>query len=155
MKKFEDKVGIKAPFVPFMQYWPTYDSMDRRQKAWYFYWRNEVRNGRYPDTDLSYIFVHIYEILSGCGWKEANVGYNQLIMLWEAYKERFPKLDNYLFDWTHDFAQLHNLDYWAPEGSDLRCKGCYRPQGHNPQTVLYPNNILRSFGSYLPQCEGL
>lgn len=120
MKKFEDKVGIKAPFVPFMQYWPTYDSMDRRQKAWYFYWRTEVRNGRYPDTDLSYIFVHIYEILSGCGWKEANVGYNQLIMLWEAYKERFPKLDNYLFDWTHDFAQLHNLYYSIPEGSDLR-----------------------------------
>lgn len=120
MKKFEDKVGIKAPFVPFMQYWPTYDSMDRRQKAWYFYWRNEVRSGRYPDTDLSYIFVHIYEILSGCGWKEANVGYNQLIMLWEAYKERFPKLDNYLFDWTHDFAQLHNLYYSIPEGSDLR-----------------------------------
>ena len=120
IKKYEDKVGIKAPFVPFMQYWPTYDSMDRRQKAWYFYWRNEVRNGRYPDTDLSYIFVHIYEILSGCGWKEANVGYNQLIKLWEAYKERFPKLDNYLFDWTHDFAQLHNLDYSIPEGSDLR-----------------------------------
>ena len=48
------------------------------------------------------------------------MGYNQLMKLWGAYKERFPKLDNYLFDWTHDFAQLHNLDYFAPEGSDLR-----------------------------------
>ena len=48
------------------------------------------------------------------------MGYNQLMKLWEAYKERFPKLDNYLFDWTYDFAQLHNLDYFAPEGSDLQ-----------------------------------
>ena len=120
MKKYEDKVGIKAPFVPFMQYWPTYESMDRSQKAWYFYWRNEVRNERYPDTDLSYIFVHIYEILSGIGWKEATNGYVQLMKLWEAYKERFPKLDNYLFDWSHDFAQLHNLNYSIPEGADLR-----------------------------------
>lgn len=67
---------------------------------------------------------HFYSLLitqeSGCGWKEANMGYNQLMKLWGAYKERFPKLDNYLFDWTHDFAQLHNLDYFAPEGSDLR-----------------------------------
>lgn len=120
MKKFEDKVGIKAPFAPFMQYWPTYESMDRSQKAWYFFWRNEVRNGHYPDTDLSYIFVHIYEILSGCGWKNSSDGYAQLMNLWEAYRERFPKLDNYLFDWSHDFAQLHNLNYSMPDGSSLR-----------------------------------
>ena len=72
MKKYADTVGQKAEFVPFMQYWPTYDSMDRRQRAWYFYWRTQVRNGEYPDTDLSYIFVHIYELLSGCGWKQAS-----------------------------------------------------------------------------------
>ena len=43
MKKYADTVGQKVEFVPFMQYWPTYDSMDRRQRAWYFYWRTQVR----------------------------------------------------------------------------------------------------------------
>ncbi len=64
--------------------------------------------------------IHIYEILSGCGWKTANDGYLHLMKLWEAYRERFPKLDNYLFDWSHDFAHLHNLNYSIPEGSDLQ-----------------------------------
>lgn len=118
MQKYKDKTGREVPFVPFMHYWPTYDDMDRYQKAWYFYWRSEVRNGRYPDTDLSYIFVHIYEILSGCGWDSAENGYAQLIKLWDAYREQFSELDNYLFDWTYDFAQLHNLDYVVPQAAD-------------------------------------
>ena len=119
MQKYKDKAGNEVPFVPFMQYWPTYDSMDRHQKAWYFYWRNEVRNNRYPDTDLSYIFVHIYELLSGCGWNTADDGYAQLMKLWQSYSDRFPKLDSYLYDWTYDFALLHNLDYLAPEKADI------------------------------------
>ena len=120
MKKYADTVGQKAEFVPFMQYWPTYDSMDRRQRAWYFYWRTQVRNGEYPDTDLSYIFVHIYELLSGCGWKQASDGYNQLMSLWMSYRERFPKLDHYLFGWIFDFAKFHQFDFTIPEICDLQ-----------------------------------
>ncbi|WP_419020897.1 TerB N-terminal domain-containing protein [Eubacterium callanderi] len=115
MKKYADTVGQKAEFVPFMQYWPTYDSMDRRQRAWYFYWRTQVRKGEYPDTDLSYIFVHIYELLSGCGWKQASDGYSQLMSLWMSYRERFPQMDHYLFGWIFDFAKLYQLDFTMPE----------------------------------------
>lgn len=119
MKTYENKVGQKAEFVPFMQYSPTYDSMDRSQQAWYFYWRTQVRKGEYPDTDLSYIFVHIYELLSHCGWKQASDGYNQLISLWTAYRERFPKLDYYLVKWSFDFTQVYQLKYSEPEIQDL------------------------------------
>ena len=120
MKKYADTVGQKAEFVPFMQYWPTYDSMDRRQRAWYFYWRTQVRKGEYPNTDLSYIFVHIYELLSGCGWKQASDGYSQLMSLWMSYRERFPKLDQYLFGWIFDFAKLYQLDFTMPEICNLQ-----------------------------------
>lgn len=123
MKKYADMVGKKAEFVPFMQYWPTYDSMDRRQRAWYFYWRTQVRKGEYPDTDLSYIFVHIYELLSGCGWKQASDGYSQLMSLWMSYRERFPKLDGYLFEWIFDFAKLYQLDFTIPEICNLQLPG--------------------------------
>ena len=53
MKQFEHKEGKKAELVPFMQYYPTYSSMDKQQKEWYFYWRSQVRKGIYLDTDLS------------------------------------------------------------------------------------------------------
>jgi len=52
MAKLENKTGDKAPFVPFMQYWPSYDSMNRQQKNWYFYWRTQVRQSVYLKTDL-------------------------------------------------------------------------------------------------------
>lgn len=127
MKKYADVVGSKTEFVPFMQYWPTYESMDCRQRAWYFYWRTLVRKGEYPDTDLSYIFVHIYELLSGYGWKQASDGYNQLMSLWMSYRERFPKLDQYLFEWIFGFAKLYQLDFTMPEIYNLQLP---------PQTVI-------------------
>lgn len=43
-----------------------------------------------------------------------------LISLWMAYRDRFPKLDNYLFEWIFDFTQLHHLDFVMPEIDDLR-----------------------------------
>lgn len=119
MAKLEDKIGDKAPFVPFMQYWPSYDSMNRHQKNWYFYWRTQVRQAVYLKTDLSYIFIHIYELLSGFGWENPEDGYNQLLSLWTTYRDEHPKLDHYLLNWLFDFAQLHNLEYRIPDCADV------------------------------------
>lgn len=154
MKKYADTVGQKAEFVPFMQYWPTYDSMDRRQRAWYFYWRTQVRSGEYPDTDLSYIFVHIYELLSGCGWKQASDGYNQLMSLWMSYRERFPKLDQYLLGWIFDFAKLHQLDFTMPPIHDLQLpsqtaiRDILLDQHSNEQPLRLPFPLICSLCDY-------
>ena len=154
MKKYADTVRHKAEFVPFMQYWPTYDSMDHRQRAWYFYWRTQVRNGEYPDTDLSYIFVHIYELLSGCGWKQASDGYNQLMSLWMSYRERFPKLDQYLFGWIFDFAKLHQLDFIMPKICDLQLpsqnaiRDLLLDQHSNEQPLRLPFPLICSLCDY-------
>lgn len=119
MGKYADKVGKEARFVPFMQYWPTYESMYKPQKDWYFYWRSQVRAGRFHDTDLSYIFVHVYELLSGWGWQNALSGYIQLMRLWKNYRRQFPRLDFYLYPWIFDFTQLHYLDFIVPDWTDL------------------------------------
>ncbi|MEG1631855.1 MAG: TerB N-terminal domain-containing protein [Hydrogenoanaerobacterium sp.] len=111
MKKYENRIGTVVPFEPFMTYWPTYDSMTKSQQNWYFYWRSEVRKQNYVQTDLSYIFVYIYELLSGVGYLTPQDGYDKLIAIWQAYREQFPKLDGYLHDWIFDFAMLHNLEY--------------------------------------------
>jgi len=103
--------GKTAAFVPFMSYWPTYDSMNKAQQEWYFYWRSQIRKGNYLDTDLSYIFVLIYELLSGIGWQDPQEGYQKLMQLWAAYQKKFPSLDSYLTRWTFDFTQQYNLEY--------------------------------------------
>lgn len=123
--KYINKEGKEAPHVPFMQYWATYDGMDKSQRDWYFYWRSQIRKGIYLTTDLSYIFVHIYEILNGYGWENAQNGYDQMIALWTNYRKDHPRLDNYLLEWMFDFAQMHKLEYTLPEGEDISLP--YRP----------------------------
>ncbi|ANF95341.1 hypothetical protein AR543_04450 [Paenibacillus bovis] len=104
-----EQVEEEAEFVPFMSYWPTYESMTWRQKKWYFYWRQQVRQGSYPATDLSYIFLLCYEVINGAGWQEPIQGHHLLMSLWQQYRHRFNKLDRYLPQWIVDFAQVHEL----------------------------------------------
>ena len=139
MKQFEHKEGKKAELVPFMQYYPTYSSMDKQQKEWYFYWRSQVRKGIYLDTDLSYIFVHVYELLSGYGMNNADDGYKQLLELWKNYRKEYPKLDGYLFEWIFDFCQLYNLDFEMPGWTDLSLP--YQPEIKNVKK-LYTRSYL-------------
>lgn len=106
-KKLVNHSEKSARFVPFQQYWPQYGDMTAQQRKWYFYWRSEVRKGNYPDTDLSYIFVHAYELINNVGVKNEIDGYTQLHRLWLNYRKRFPKLDNYLLDWMADYVLVN------------------------------------------------
>lgn len=103
-------VEPEAPIVPFKSYWPTYDHMSSAQVKWYFYWREEVRSGRYPDTDLSYLFLYIYELINGIGWTYPEQGWQLMDGVRNAYRERYPKLDAYMREWLFDFSLAHGLD---------------------------------------------
>ena len=93
-----------AHFVPFQCYWPTYTSMTDQQLRWYLFWRDQVRNGRYPSTDLSYIFLHVYELINNVGVRNPDDGYERIRNLWLGYRGHYPKLDHYLVDWLADYA---------------------------------------------------
>ncbi|WP_379134308.1 TerB N-terminal domain-containing protein [Paenibacillus sp. sgz500958] len=99
-----------ALFVPFKSYWPTYGHMTGPQYRWYFYWRDEVRHNRFHKTDLSYIFLHVYELINGVGWEDPLDGYRQLCAIWEAYRDSFKRFDQYLGGWIADFSFVHKLD---------------------------------------------
>ena len=97
-----------ATLHPFNCYWPSYIQLNTPQERWYFYWRGEVREGRFPDTYLSYIFIHVYELINNIGVTSPLDGYEQLRRLWRAYRTRHPKLDRYLIDWISDYISLNN-----------------------------------------------
>lgn len=118
-RQYVDLQGEETPFVPFMSYWPTYGVMSESQRSWYFYWRTEVRAERYPDTDLSYLFVHIYELINGIGWQDPEWGYEQLKRLWVNYRERFPQLDVYMQDWLVDYGLVHQVHMSLTEIMDI------------------------------------
>lgn len=91
-----------ARFVAFQAYWSTYAQMAPGQLKYYFKWRQAVRNGGAPRTDLSYIFVHVYELLHLIGAENAADAGQQLERLWRSYRATFPKLDGYCARWISD-----------------------------------------------------
>ncbi|KAA8783795.1 hypothetical protein EC604_08040 [Paenibacillus amylolyticus] len=111
--------------VPFMSYWPTYGVMNDAQLKWYLYWRTEVRQERYLDVDLSYLFVHVYELINGIGWLHPEDGYLQLKRLWLNYRERLPQLHVYMQEWVVDYILVHDLH--ALFGEVMKISGDYLP----------------------------
>lgn len=109
-RELVNKVEQNAIFMPFMTYWPTYESLTDSQARWYFYWRNEVRQQRYPHTDSSYIYLYIYELLNLVGFDTPQTGYYLLMEVWKAYRSAFPKLNAYMGNWMTDYVLLHHLD---------------------------------------------
>lgn len=109
-KELEGETADTAEFVPFQTYWPTYAEMHPAQLKWYLHWRGEVRAGRYPDTDLSYLFVYMYELIHGIGWREPSQGLDLLYRVWRGYRERYPKLEVYAREWMYDFVLVFGLE---------------------------------------------
>ena len=105
-QKVRNKEGDFANHIPFMHYWPTYRDMNASQLRWYFYWRTQARRGNYLPTDLSYIFVHIYEILNLVEVPDPTKAANRINVLWQAYRGIYPQLDRYLPEWGGDLLAI-------------------------------------------------
>ncbi|WP_415814120.1 TerB N-terminal domain-containing protein, partial [Deinococcus marmoris] len=95
--------------VPLQSYWITYDHLDHGQADWYYFWRTRLRAGEALPTDLSYLFLHVYEVLNGIGFETAGEAFAHLHNLWLTYREEHPTLDRYLAPWLTDFVHYHRL----------------------------------------------
>lgn len=108
-KRYAKRGETQAEPVPFTHYWPTYADMTPDQQRWYFYWRSQGRLGNWLPTDLSYLFVHIYEALNLIGFESAQEASDHLIRFWRHYRRLQPRLDAYLIDWIADLSALFRL----------------------------------------------
>lgn len=105
-QKFREKTEKNAAHVPFKCYWPSYRDMDGWQQQWYFYWRSQARQNIFQPTDLSYIFVHVYEILNLVETPDPIQAAGRIRALWLAYRGKYPNLDRYLPDWGGDLLAV-------------------------------------------------
>lgn len=110
--RYYDREGDAAPCEPFFSYMPQYMQLNSAQRAWYFSWRSQVRRGVYPDTDVSYVLLYLYELLE---LSDLNrIGTEQTLRLlcdiWLAYRERFPRLDRMLTEWVCDYCLIYQLE---------------------------------------------
>ncbi|MBW8352064.1 TerB N-terminal domain-containing protein, partial [Bacillus sp. IITD106] len=100
--RFAKERGQECPEIPLQAYWTSFEHLNSKQLKWYFYWREQVLNGHYPDVDLSYIILFTYELMNYSFNQNAAFNISMMVRLHNEYKERVPKLTNYSERWIAD-----------------------------------------------------
>ena len=118
-ERYRDVKGSPCPHVPFFSYVPQYSQMKQSQFAYYLYLRDELRTGRYPVADLSYILLLIYELinLGDCSNNKNDI--MTLCGIWSAYRAVYPVIDKYLSEWFIDYCLIHSVDLPVSSSSFL------------------------------------
>ena len=112
MEDFTDNYEGNAAFN---MYYPCYQNMGHDYLRTYFTWRTKVRNGEINPISLSYIFLYIYEILSGIGTTDPNDGLNKLMDIWDAFSQNNQTIEKYLPKWLKDYHIFYELPHTFPE----------------------------------------
>ncbi|MCL1863051.1 MAG: TerB N-terminal domain-containing protein [Defluviitaleaceae bacterium] len=116
MESFADDY---ASFAEFSMHYPCYQRMGYERLRTYFTWRAALRRGETVRTALSYVFLHIYELLSCIGKNSPEEALAGLVSLRKAYAPQFPALENYLPTWLTDFHIYYNIPLVEYENDTL------------------------------------
>ena len=106
---YNDCPGERCEFAQFYSYMPQYSQLTKAQKSYYFYWRSEMRQGRYIRTDYSYVYLYVYEVINLPDIIEPKTGIKLLTKLWKEYRKALPRLDMYFSIWVRDYCLVHEL----------------------------------------------
>ncbi|MCL2402503.1 MAG: TerB N-terminal domain-containing protein [Oscillospiraceae bacterium] len=110
-KFMEDFTDDFEGHAPFSMYFPYYQHMGYDQLRTYFTWRTKIRSGEMLPATLSYVFLYIYELLSGIGIDNPEDGLDQLMAIWNTCRESEPTLDDYIPRWLKDYHIYYNLPH--------------------------------------------
>ena len=108
-KLYYDCPGERCEFAQFYSYMPQYSQLNKAQKSYYFYWRSEMRQGRYIKTDYSYLYLYVYEVINLPDVISPEVGVKLLCRVWREYRKALPRIDMYFSIWVRDYCLAHGL----------------------------------------------
>lgn len=119
--RLRGQVGTPAPEVEFFHNWPKHEHLTEEQLNWYLYWRTLWERGQVQKTSLSYMMIHIYELLSLEYIQDPGRAVQRLIKFYSEYRNIQPKLDVTLVRWIGDLylkiGDLDNALYWYTQGT--------------------------------------
>ena len=108
MEDFTDDYEGKAAF--FM-YYPYYQHMGYEQLRTYFTWRTRARSGELRAAPDSYVFLYIYELLSGIGASDPLDGLGKLMAVWKEFALPGSAFESYLPKWFRDYHIYYDLPH--------------------------------------------
>ncbi|MDR2570899.1 MAG: TerB N-terminal domain-containing protein [Oscillospiraceae bacterium] len=108
MEDFSDDYEHEAHFN---MYYPYYQHMGYEYLRTYFTWRTRVRQGEIRPISVSYIFLYIYELLSGIGVDSPMDGLNKLLEIWNVFSGDNSSIEKYLSKWFRDYHVFYELPH--------------------------------------------
>ncbi|MGE6717708.1 TerB N-terminal domain-containing protein [Peribacillus frigoritolerans] len=100
--RYRKRRQVECQEIPLHAYWTTFGNLNEKQLKWYFYWREQALKGNYLDVDLSYLILFTYELMNYTFHRSAAFNVSMMVKLRDNYKERIPKVENYLPNWIGD-----------------------------------------------------
>jgi hypothetical protein len=85
-------------------YEPSFDSLNKAQKEWYFYWRKAVLRGNYLYADSGYVFIFVYELLNYTFNDNAAFNLSMLDRICLNYQDKHYDFGHFLPRWISDFC---------------------------------------------------
>lgn len=110
-----NKAGSPCEEVHFFSYVPQYSQLNKKQLAWYLWWRDCVRKGSYPKTDVSYILLLSFEIINLGNAIDTQKGLQILLGLWSNFADDYPQLNSTLGEWICDYSLIHRAPISFPD----------------------------------------
>lgn len=94
----------------FRIYFPTYQKLPNGVLRGYFTWRTKLRKGCPEKGPLSFVYLHIYELINQIGVSSPLEGFQALLRLHQYFP--FPGGDYipHLEQWLVDYVAYYNLD---------------------------------------------
>ncbi len=108
-ERYFNRTASPCEYVSFYAYMPQYSQMSAAQLQWYLYWRDNARHAIYLQTDYSYLFLYLYEIINLPARVPPEKGVQQICDVWLHYRSSFSRLDRYLGEWLCDYCLVHQL----------------------------------------------
>ena len=105
----EDYTDDYTGDAKFNMYYPYYQNMGYEYLRTYFSWRTKIRSGDIQQTSLSYVFLYIYELLSGIGISGPEDGLEKLLVVWNTFAQGNPPIKNLLPKWLKDYHVFYEL----------------------------------------------
>ena len=117
IEEYKDRHGEECEYVRCEHRNADYSVMDRQQKAYYLYWRDELSRGTCLKSDRGYVKLRLCEIINSD--MDPKDGMRELRLLFDNSRMHgMPQSD--LAATMFDYAVVHDLDLptmWMGKGS--------------------------------------
>ena len=109
IRKLWDCKGVPTEYVDFFSYSPQYDQLTKAQLRYYLWWRENLRNGIFLETNLCYINLLTFELINCGNLISHEAARDIMIRVITNYADTVRGATSRYIRWIADYSLIHRL----------------------------------------------